>query len=108
MPFEVWPGRVLLLSRKPPLCHSAWYWHGGAPKPVSALNDGTPIRGVVRQPDGRPAAGILLRVEGRGATNHYCRMQTRTAKDGSYVLEVYPEQSYIVAVLDEPSRRPES
>lgn len=61
----------------------------------------TPIRGVVRHRDGRPAAGILLRAEGRGATNHYCRMHTRTGEDGSYSFAVYPEQSYMIAVLDD-------
>ncbi len=61
----------------------------------------TRIAGIVRHADGRTAAGILIRAEGHAATNHYCRMHTRTAEDGSYALDVYPEQSYMIAVLDE-------
>ena len=66
----------------------------------------TRIAGIVRHADGRPAAGILIRAEGHAATNHYCRMHTRTADDGSYALDVYPEQSYMIAVLDERAGRP--
>ncbi len=60
----------------------------------------TRISGVVRHADGQPAAGILIGAEGRGATNHYCRMHTRTGGDGSYSLDVCPDQSYMIAVLD--------
>lgn len=61
----------------------------------------TPISGVVRQSDGKTAKGVLLRIEGRGATNHYCRMHVRTRDDGSYALDVYPDQSYIITVIDD-------
>jgi beta-lactamase regulating signal transducer with metallopeptidase domain len=61
----------------------------------------TRIAGVVRQANGRPAAGVLIRAEGRGATNHYCRRHARTGEDGSYSLDVYPDQSYLIAVLDD-------
>lgn len=95
VPFQVYPGAYSCPE-------SPVYRPDTGPLELGArLLRGTPIRGVVRQPDGRPAAGILLRAEGRGATNHYCRMHTRTAQDGSYSLEVYPEQSYIIAVLDD-------
>src|SRR5262249_40946106 len=57
-------------------------------------------------PDGKPAAGIALQVEGRGNTNHYFRGLTRTGADGSYRLEVYPEQSYLIAVTDERGAAP--
>ncbi len=61
----------------------------------------TRIGGFVRHAAGRPAAGILIRAEGRGATNHYCRRHTRTLDDGSYSFDVYPDQAYMIAVLDE-------
>ena len=60
----------------------------------------TRITGTVRHPDGRPAAGIQIRAEGRGATNHYCRRHARTDLNGTYAVDVYPDQSYIIAVLD--------
>ncbi len=63
----------------------------------------TRIAGTVRDRNGKPAAGILIRAEGRGATNMYCRRHTRTRADGSYAMDVYPEQSYMIAVLDERS-----
>ncbi len=55
----------------------------------------------MRHADGRPAAGILIRAEGHGATNHYCRMHTRSGEDGSYSFDVHPDQSYMIAVLDD-------
>ncbi len=75
---------------------------GSGPVELEArLLRATPIRGFVRDADGRPAAGILLRAEGRGATNHYCRMHTRTAPDGSYAFAVDPDQSYMIAAIDD-------
>lgn len=56
--------------------------------------------GRVTESDGAPAAGILVQAEGRGYTNHYCRNFARTAADGTYSLELYPDQGYVVAVLD--------
>ncbi len=60
----------------------------------------TLAQGTVRYADGQAAGGILVRAEGRGATTHYCRMQTRSAPDGSYAVSVEPDQSYIFAVID--------
>jgi beta-lactamase regulating signal transducer with metallopeptidase domain len=74
---------------------------GNATMLEARLLRNTTIKGVVRQVDGRPAGGLLIRAEGRGATSHYCRMHTKTRDDGSYSLDVYPEQSYMIAVLDE-------
>jgi hypothetical protein len=59
-----------------------------------------PATGKVTLSDGRPAAGILLQAEGRGTTSMYCRRYARTAADGSYRFRLYPDQTYIVAVLD--------
>ncbi|MBN1345328.1 MAG: M48 family metalloprotease [Phycisphaerae bacterium] len=61
----------------------------------------TSISGRVLQPDGKPAPGILLRLEGRGGSDIYIARDTRTASDGSFALDVDPEQSYIVAVIDD-------
>jgi protocatechuate 3,4-dioxygenase beta subunit len=58
------------------------------------------ISGRVTHADGTPAAGILLQAEGRGATSHYFRGRARTDRDGKYELAVYPDQTYIVAVID--------
>jgi beta-lactamase regulating signal transducer with metallopeptidase domain len=57
-------------------------------------------RGRVTAADGSPAAGILVQAEGCGYTNHYCREYARTAADGTYSIDVYPEQEYIYAVVD--------
>jgi hypothetical protein len=56
--------------------------------------------GRVTGADGAPAPGVLIQAEGRGYTNHYCRSHARTAADGTYVLELYPDQGYVVSVLD--------
>lgn len=58
-------------------------------------------RGVVLHGDGQPAAGILLQAEGRGNTSNYCRVTARTHQDGSFEFQLYPEQSYLIAVTDE-------
>ena len=60
----------------------------------------TRISGVVRLADGQPAPRILVQAEGRGETNHYCRLYTRTGADGSYSLDVYPDQWYMIAIID--------
>lgn len=59
------------------------------------------IRGRVLAADGSPMAGIRIQGEGHGATNNYFRGHTSTRADGSYQLDVYPNQSIIVAVTDE-------
>jgi beta-lactamase regulating signal transducer with metallopeptidase domain len=95
VPFLVYPGNYSCPARpvyKPGL--------DGAVIEARLLRN-TRIKGVVRHRDGRPAAGILIRAEGRGATSNYCRMHTRTGDDGSYSLDVHPDQSYMIAVLDE-------
>lgn len=58
------------------------------------------VRGRVTYDDGTPAAGIRLQGEGRGATNHYFRGYTSTGEDGTYELQIYPDQNTIIAVLD--------
>ncbi len=68
---------------------------------VARLLRNVPIGGKVTRPDGKPAAGVLLQVEGRGNTNHYFRGVVRTRVDGTYTLDVYPNQSYLIAVTDE-------
>lgn len=71
-------------------------------RPLTArLLRNTRVAGRVLLPDGGPAVGISVRAEGRGRTNHYCRQETKCGPDGSYEFLLYPEQSYIIAVLDE-------
>jgi RNA polymerase sigma factor (sigma-70 family) len=71
------------------------------PELTAVLLRRTPIRGRILLPDGSPSVGTLVQAEGKGNTNHYCRGYARTADDGSYSMLVYPEQSYIIAVVDE-------
>ncbi len=59
------------------------------------------ISGRVTKPDGRPAPGVLVRAEGRGRTHNYGRVVARSASDGAYALLCPPEQSYMVAVIDD-------
>jgi hypothetical protein len=61
----------------------------------------TKISGTVRTADGKPAAGIVIQAEGRGDTNHYFRDLARTNADGTFEFRAYPEQSYLISVLDE-------
>jgi hypothetical protein len=61
----------------------------------------TRISGTVYKDDGKPAAGIVLQAEGRGATNHYFRDLARTNADGVFEFKAYPNQAYLVSVLDE-------
>ncbi len=68
---------------------------------TAVLLHNTTISGRVLLPDGRPAKGILLQAEGRGSTNHYFRGQTRTAGDGTWSFSVFPDQSYLVSVIDD-------
>jgi hypothetical protein len=75
---------------------------------VMTLLRTTKISGTVLAEDGNPAAGILLQAEGRGRSNHYFRDLARTNAEGKFEFNAYPEQAYLVAVLDEnwstPSR----
>ena len=60
----------------------------------------TRISGKVLYPDDRPAPGIQIQAEGRGNTVRYGRGYTWTRPDGTYALDVRPDQFYIVAVID--------
>jgi hypothetical protein len=68
----------------------------------------TRISGTVYTSEDKPAAGIVLQAEGRGDTNHYFRDLARTNAEGAFEFQAYPEQSYLISVLDEnwaaPSR----
>lgn len=57
------------------------------------------LSGRVLHADGQPAAGIMLQAEGRGGAQ-YGRHYARTAADGTYEMDAYPNQTYIIAVLD--------
>jgi hypothetical protein len=58
------------------------------------------LNGRVTHPDGRPARGILLQAEGRGLSNHYGRVHARTDANGRYAMDVPPDQSYVIALID--------
>jgi hypothetical protein len=58
------------------------------------------VGGLVLQEDGKPAGGIRLQAEGRGKTNHYFRGEQRTRADGTFEFALYPEQSYLIAVVE--------
>jgi RNA polymerase sigma factor (sigma-70 family) len=59
-----------------------------------------PISGKVSLPDGKPASGILIQAEGRGTCSNYYRGKARTQADGTWNLEVYPGQTYVVAITN--------
>ncbi len=59
------------------------------------------VSGKVVHADGTPAAGIRLQGEGRGGTNMYYRGHTSTNADGTYEMNVYPDQSTLIAITDE-------
>ncbi len=59
------------------------------------------VSGKVVHADGTPAAGIRLQGEGRGGTNMYFRGHTSTKADGTYAINVYPDQATLIAVTDE-------
>jgi beta-lactamase regulating signal transducer with metallopeptidase domain len=67
---------------------------------TARLIPNTTISGTVSFADGRPAANVIVVAEGRGDTVHLCRASTETAADGTYRLDVYPDQTYIVTVRD--------
>jgi hypothetical protein len=76
------------------------------PRLTTRLLRNVPASGKVTLPDGRPAAGILLQAEGIGATNMYFRGYARTAADGSFRFRLYPDQTYIVAVIEQDRAAP--
>ncbi len=59
------------------------------------------VRGTVRHADGRPAGGIHIQGDGRGSTNHYFRGHTLTRPDGTYEIDIYPDQTTILAVTED-------
>ena len=61
----------------------------------------TPISGKVTLPDGSPAPGIRVAAEGAGSANPGGSGRARTSADGSYTMDVPPEQSYMVYVVDD-------
>ncbi len=78
------------------------YRPGGPVELDVKLLRSTRIGGVVHQADGKPAAGVLLEAEGRGGPVNYRSVAfARTRDDGSYTLDVHPQASYIITVLDD-------
>jgi len=57
----------------------------------------TTISGIVYAADGKPAPGVVVLAEGKVDF----RDAMRTNADGEFEFHAYPEQSYLVAVLDE-------
>jgi hypothetical protein len=81
---------------------TAWIDPAHPTQPLTArLLRNTPARGRVLFPDGSPAAGITVRAEGRGRTNHYYRREVRSGPDGTFEFLLYPDQSYLLAVVDD-------
>lgn len=60
----------------------------------------TEISGTVLTEDGTPASGIVVQAEGRGQ-RLYFRGLARTNAKGQFRFKAYPDQAYLVAVLDE-------
>ena len=61
----------------------------------------TRVSGKVTFPDGSPAPNILVKIHGGFATGGNYDGEARTGQDGSYSDDVYPERSYLVAVMDD-------
>jgi hypothetical protein len=49
---------------------------------------------------------VLIQAEGRGRTEHYCRKLARTGADGTYQVSLYPDQGYVIAVIDPDQAAP--
>jgi hypothetical protein len=62
----------------------------------------TQVTGTVTQPDGSPASGIVVEAQGVGATSPGSSSfgRVKTAATGSYVMDLPPEQSYMISVVD--------
>ena len=54
------------------------------------------IRGKVTHPDGSPAPGILVEAAGVGGPASAGPGRARTDANGSFTMELPPEQSYMV------------
>jgi beta-lactamase regulating signal transducer with metallopeptidase domain len=78
------------------------YFRRDGPSKLTAhvLRD-TRLLGSVRFADGRPAGGLLIKAEGGPRSGTSIKRAARTIADGSYVLDVPSETSYIVSVADE-------
>ncbi len=64
----------------------------------------TRVSGKVSIPDGSPAAGILVEAHGvgvNGSLRGFGSGRARTATDGSYAMDLAPEQSYMIGVIDD-------
>ncbi len=64
----------------------------------------TRVSGKVTRPDGTPAPGILVDAHGRGGRRWTVipdSVRARTAEDGSYAMELRPDQSYMIGVIDD-------
>src|SRR5262249_52351618 len=64
----------------------------------------TGISGRVTRPDGSPAPGVLVDAHGWGGRRWSLipdSVRARTAEDGSYAMDLRPEQSYMVGVTDD-------
>jgi hypothetical protein len=81
--------------------YTAWIDPARAVQPLTArLLRTSQLSGRVLLPDGRPAEGLSVQAEGRGRTNFYCRMVAKSGPDGAYQLRVYPDQSYLIGVVE--------
>lgn len=58
----------------------------------------TSISGKITRPDGAPAAGTLVIAE--GFAHQPASGRSRTAADGSFTIELPPEQAYAVCIAD--------
>jgi hypothetical protein len=95
-------GRITFITRSTKYHLPEWgRLDSGAETLDMFLNPTVRATGKVTFPDGKPAAGILLQAEGRGATPNYGRHHTRTAADGSYAFDLYPQLTYLIAVIDD-------
>ena len=64
---------------------------------IHVLRDGR-IVGRVTNPDGSPASGVRVRAEGWGKSSPYCRRWTQTGHDGSYAIDVWADNSYLISI----------
>jgi len=72
---------------------------GSAELVVRVLRN-TQLSGTLRFADGRPAVGVRVRAEGHGPDEESRPRTTLSGDDGSYTLDVPPDQSYMVTVFD--------
>ncbi len=70
------------------------------PDPTVRVLRNVRVAGRVTNPDGSPAPGVLVQAEGRGKATDYGRRLARTAADGSYSMNMPPDQMCLIAVVD--------